>query len=496
MITSARNRRVAEAIRLKRRAGREAERRFLVEGVQAVGEAIASGAPLVEVFRVPHPAERVEQVVAAARARSVPVHEVSPAVMERLASTVTPQGIVAVAGFVDVPLAALAAGDALVAVLAEVRDPGNAGTIIRTADAIGAGGVVLTASSVDPYNPKTVRATAGSLFHLPVVRGCTLEEAAASLRGAGFRLLAAAADGEVDIERADLSGPIALVFGNEAWGLPAAAAGLVDATVRIPMRGRAESLNLAAAAAVLLFEAARRQTGAEGTGTAPGFAALVREGAHDLRTPATTIRGFASLLRSRWAALDDARRLEMVGAIEADAERVAALLARLHEAARLADGSLRVTLAPVDATAAIRAAAESGAGGDVDVVVEGLEAGARLPVGADVPRLEAMLSSLVEAARWWGREGPVRIEILPGERVTIRVVREGGDLDDRAAAGLLAGAAEERTGNRLALFVAAGLAAAMGARLSAAAERGGPAFMLQLAPPPPRRDGAGSGGGG
>jgi RNA methyltransferase, TrmH family len=150
-----------------------------------------------------------------------------------------------------------ARGPRLVVVLADIRDPGNAGTVLRSADAAGADAVVLAGDSVDPYNGKAVRASAGSLFHLPVVRGAPLAAALDAARAAGLRVLAADGGGEADLDEVDLGGPTAWLFGNEAWGLPAALGALADARVRIPISPRAESLNLAAAAAVCLFASAR-----------------------------------------------------------------------------------------------------------------------------------------------------------------------------------------------------------------------------------------------
>ncbi len=142
---------------------------------------------------------------------------------------------------------------------ADVRDPGNAGTVVRTADAVGAGGVVLAGDSVDVYNPKTVRASVGSLFHLPVAVEPDVRRAVTAARTAGLVVLAADGGGEVDLFEADdlLCGPVAWLFGNEAWGLPDDVAALADHRVRIPIPGRAESLNLATAAAVCLYATAR-----------------------------------------------------------------------------------------------------------------------------------------------------------------------------------------------------------------------------------------------
>ena len=145
--------------------------------------------------------------------------------------------------------------------LANVRDPGNAGTVLRTADAAGADGVVFAAASVDPYNSKCVRSSAGSLFHLPVVVGVPLAEAIARLRAAGLQILAADGSARQLVDSADgpdLTRPTAWLFGNEAWGLPDDLLALADAPVAVPIYGQAESLNLAAAAAVCLYASARQ----------------------------------------------------------------------------------------------------------------------------------------------------------------------------------------------------------------------------------------------
>src|SRR5262249_46951853 len=190
--------------------------------------------------------------------------EVSEAVMAELAGTVTPQGLLAVCRFVDIPLADLTSrAPRLVVVLANVRDPGNAGTVLRTADAAGAQGVIFADASVDPYNGKCVRSSAGSLFHVPIVAGAPVREAATALRDAGLTLLAAAGGAKLGLDELDRAGglarPTAWLFGNEAWGLPVGLLSLADEAVAVPIYGQAESLNLAAAAAVCLYASARAQ---------------------------------------------------------------------------------------------------------------------------------------------------------------------------------------------------------------------------------------------
>ena len=189
----------------------------------------------------------------------VPVTVVEDRALELLSDSVTPAGVVALCRFIDVPAADALAGAHLVAICADVRDPGNAGTVIRCADAAGADAVVLAGSSVDAYNPKTVRASVGSLFHLPIAVEPSAETAVRAAKEAGLTVVAADGAGDVGLYAADLSGPTAWLFGNEAWGLPPALAALADHRVAIPIHGRAESLNLSTAAALCLYESARHQ---------------------------------------------------------------------------------------------------------------------------------------------------------------------------------------------------------------------------------------------
>lgn len=268
-LISPRSARVAAARRLARRNFRGKERLFLAEGPQAVREAAAHPDTLVELFVTPEAAERHADILGEARDAGARVHLADGAVIEDISTTVTPQGLVGVCRFIDTPFDdILAARPKLVAVLAHVRDPGNAGTVLRCADAAGADAVVLTDASVDLYNPKAVRASVGSLFHLPVALGVPVERAVAGLRDAGVRVLAADGAGEDDLDdeldRGAMGGPTAWIFGNEAWGLPEETRALADAVVRVPIHGKAESLNLATAAAVCLYASARAQRAPDG----------------------------------------------------------------------------------------------------------------------------------------------------------------------------------------------------------------------------------------
>ncbi|HSR87033.1 MAG TPA: RNA methyltransferase [Streptosporangiaceae bacterium] len=253
--------RVKAARQLGKKSFRERGRSFLAEGPQAVREALRQPGVLTELFVTGHGSGRHPELVAQAANQGVAIHDVSGEVMAELAQTITPQGVLGVCGFVDVPLESLLArSPRLVSVLANVRDPGNAGTVLRTADAAGADGVIFTAASVDPYNSKCVRSSAGSLFHLPVVVGVPLPTAIAGLRAAGLQVLAADGSAELVVDSAggpDLARPTAWMFGNEAWGLPDDVLALADTPVAVPIYGQAESLNLAAAAAVCLYASAR-----------------------------------------------------------------------------------------------------------------------------------------------------------------------------------------------------------------------------------------------
>lgn len=250
---TASNARVKEARKLGRRSERSGRRLFLVEGWKAVTEAAAVPGCVVEVFATGSAAEEHAALLA-----DLPVSLVDERAAASLSGAITPQGLVAVCRFVDRPLEVALTGN-LVVICADVRDPGNAGTIVRTADAAGASAVIFAGNSVDPYNDKTVRATVGSLFHLPIALDPDPAAVVAAAREAGYVVLAADGAGEIDLFSADdlLTGKVAWLLGNEAWGLPAELAALADHRISIPILGRAESLNLSTAAAVCLYASAR-----------------------------------------------------------------------------------------------------------------------------------------------------------------------------------------------------------------------------------------------
>ena len=261
MLDNPRSPRVRAVAKLAKKGARSETGLFLLEGPQAVAEALTFAPHLViDLFATPTALERHADIARRASDADIDVEFVTEPVLDSMADTVTPQGFIAVCRQFPTALKDIfAAGPRLVAVLEEVRDPGNAGTIIRAADAAGADAVILTGRSVDLYNPKVVRSTTGSLFHLPVAVEATLDDVLRRAREAGLQALAADIKGDylLDVRTAGvLAKPTAWVFGNEASGLSDDDLAAVDRAVSLPIYGQAESLNLATAASVCLYESA------------------------------------------------------------------------------------------------------------------------------------------------------------------------------------------------------------------------------------------------
>lgn len=225
----------------------------MAEGATLLREALAAGVVPESVYYAPGADSALLQQAAD---RGAPVHALADGVMESIADAVTPQPVCAVFASVAVTLDALPV-DGVVVVAVDVRDPGNAGTLLRSAAAAGARGVVFCEGCVEFHNPKTIRATAGALFTIPVVTSVTVDDALAALGAAGRRRLAAVARDGLDYAAVDLTAPVALVMGNEAHGLPESLAN-IDSRITIPLPGAVESLNVGVATAVLCFEAARQ----------------------------------------------------------------------------------------------------------------------------------------------------------------------------------------------------------------------------------------------
>jgi TrmH family RNA methyltransferase len=240
-----------------RRSARSAESAFVIDGPTLLGDAIDAGVPLEQVVAEPDcPAD----VLARAAAAGAVVRSVDHGVLARVTDTATPQPVAAIGRFTDVSArsAASAAGP-LALVLVGVGDPGNAGTLLRSAEAAGAGAVMFCDGSVDPYSPKCVRASAGSVFRVAVTRSADAGEALRCLASAGLTTVATAAHGAQPYDEVDLTGPLALVLGSEAHGLPEPVAAQVMRAVSIPMAGRTDSLNVGMAGTIVCFESSRQR---------------------------------------------------------------------------------------------------------------------------------------------------------------------------------------------------------------------------------------------
>lgn len=458
MITSTRNEKVAAALRLKKRALRERERQFLVEGAQAVGEALTHPDGLTRLYHT----DPAHPLVERARSAGAELVHVSDDVMGKLTSTVTPQGLVGVSPFVDVGLGSVAFSSGCVALLSSVRDPGNAGTVLRSADAAGADAVVFSSDSVDVYNPKAVRASAGSLFHLPIVRDVETPDAVAQLREGGRRIFAMDASGDADLFALDLVDPAVFVFGNEAWGLPREVSKLADATVRVPIVGRAESLNLAAAASVCLFEWTRQQR----EGRRAVLETVIAAAAHDIRSPLTAMKGFGHALVNRWDEMPEEQRALMLAGIVYDTDRLNSIVRQLVDAARLAAGSLDLFPERIEVGRIVGQVAES-VGRDPDHP-QILWEGGDVQAFVDPERLRLVLEAFIEALVWWTNEGPLRVEgAVRDGRLVLEISRRGTTLSQEDAERLfLARAPGTGSGSKIGLFVAHGVAMAQGGTTS------------------------------
>jgi TrmH family RNA methyltransferase len=250
---------VVRARRLLKRGFRESDGLFLAEGPQACREAAVAG-KVKELFLTQEAFDRYVDIVEVVANSGAAITVCTGAVIEQFSSTVTPQGMTAVASMWEQnPAEIFKPGTKLAVALTAVRDPGNAGSVIRVADAAGADGVIMSNDSVDLFNPKVVRASVGSIFHLPIAVGQELSETIASARAAGMQVLAADAGGVSLYDEVELAKPTLWIFGNEAWGIPQDVLDQVDHVVSIPIYGQAESLNLATASAVCLYASAHAQ---------------------------------------------------------------------------------------------------------------------------------------------------------------------------------------------------------------------------------------------
>lgn len=257
-ITSVNNALVKATAELKQKKYRQERQLFLAEGLRTVEEAIGSNT-VIQLFYTAIEDERTRAVLETAAEKGLELYCVSENVMKKISDTDSPQGIVAVCKMQNMKLENLFAKGEMLLVLDRVGDPGNVGTMLRTADAAGIGGIVLLKGCVDIYAPKTVRSTMGSLFHTPVFAGADEALFIKAAKRAGYELLVTTLEGADNLYKADLRGRIAFVMGNEANGVTSTLLQEADKRVYIPMQGRAESLNVAIAAGVVMFEALRRR---------------------------------------------------------------------------------------------------------------------------------------------------------------------------------------------------------------------------------------------
>lgn len=262
-ITSPHNQLVKTAAALRQKKYRDELGLFTVEGVRLAEELVAAGWPVEICLFTAAAAEkpRVAPIISLLAASPCRLVQVPDAVYAKITDTQEPQGLMLIAPPRKATVRDIVArpGPALIAVLDGVQDPGNAGTVIRAADAAGCSGVILLKGCADLYAGKTVRATMGSLFHLPVAEGVTGDELAAALAAAAIPLAVATLDGAEEYTAANLAGPVAVAFGNEGRGVSGGLIGRASARIAIPIYGKAESLNVATAAAVILYEAARQR---------------------------------------------------------------------------------------------------------------------------------------------------------------------------------------------------------------------------------------------
>lgn len=260
VIVSSKNEKVREYRKLLKKTFRHEAGKFLAEGLQAVREALNSDAGIECLFFTEEGEGHLTAYADIIRRKGMKAYRVSGPVFDKLSTTSNPQGLLAVVDFLDRSTGDILEADREPQILVnQVRDPGNVGAIIRAADAAGAGAVLLGTQSVDLYNPKTVRATAGSIFHIPIALEVDLPAYILLLKQRGVKLIAAEAKAETGIWEADLREPLAVMVGNEAWGFSGGEEQLADERVGIPIFGRAESLNVAEATSVFLYEIRRQR---------------------------------------------------------------------------------------------------------------------------------------------------------------------------------------------------------------------------------------------
>jgi TrmH family RNA methyltransferase len=262
LLTDPKANKVRGVAKLTKKDARSSTGLFLLEGPQGLKEALARPKLIVELYATEDAVDRYVELFDRAASARIDVQLVTEPVLKALTDTTTPQGVVAVCQQLDVTLQdVIDAKPQLIALLANIRDPGNAGTVLRAADAAGADAVIFSQNSVDAYNPKVVRSTTGSLFHLPFILDAPIAQTIHELKAAGMQVFAANGGGQAipDLSKETFAKPTVWVFGNEAWGFEPETLELADQEVAVPIYGAAESLNLATAASICLYASAFAQ---------------------------------------------------------------------------------------------------------------------------------------------------------------------------------------------------------------------------------------------
>jgi TrmH family RNA methyltransferase len=488
-VLSARNPRLQRLRRLAHRArDRADEGAFVVEGPGLVAEALDAGLAVEAVFAGPG---APPDLLARLDAAGIPVHVVADGTLEKVVTTVTPQPMAAVVARHDLDLGDLladAADDGLL-VLAGVSDPGNAGTLVRAAEGAGWGGVVLCGGAVDPFNPKCVRSAAGSLFRVPFAVAGDVAAVLERLALTGVTSIATSSHDGDPWDEADLDGRVAVVLGNEAHGLDGDLAQACDRAVRIPLAGRAESLNVAVAGSVVAFERNRRRRAGGETPTrrpAGDPADAIQAVRHELRSPLTSLQGFTKVLADRWDRVDDATKKDLFGQIQHDAHRVSRLVSELLDATRLDSGRLLLQRKQVDLPVLVERVVER-LRAEVDELSVAIAWSEGFPtVNADPDRLEQVFTNLIENAVKYASPIGIRVEGRAGpDRVTVSVSDQG----DGIPAVDLPNVFEKfyrrdrsrPSGIGLGLWISRGVVEAHGGQLTVTSQQGqGSTFSLTL----------------
>lgn len=465
--------------KLSRGRARHTQGELLADSPNAVREAIEGGAEVKLILVTDEYQARHPELLIRASAGRIETVRVDEAAMISAVSTKSPQGIAAIVAIPDQRVEGLLDCETI-AVLDAVQDPGNVGALLRSADCFGSG-LLLGKGCADPYSPKVVRSSAGALFRTAFARDLELAPALERLKGNGFELVGADPEAGRAFDDFDYPDRCAVVLGNESAGLAPEVERLLDARVAVPMRLGGQSLNVAIAGSLILYAACKPAK------SELGMAGVVSAINHDLRSPLTSVKGFAQTIEQRWESLDEELKKEMIGQISSAADRLLGAIGELVDTARLETGELRCIPVEFDPGPVVAEVVEqvSAEYGDVEFEVSMIDS--RRGIYADRDRFAQAARVLVENAAKHG-DGAVRISVKSGEGWTDLDVADNGKLPEPRkivqifsgrAAGGRRGAPPSGTG--LALHVVAGVAKLQGGELIASeASDGYETFTLRL----------------